>query len=133
MVDVTWSPGFRNRVRLLAGVEQEELDNDTLDILCDIAAEWFAEQIGSAFVLNDEDTYNNAVIYFDESDLHPITIRWVVEGLSGSNTFYIWYKKIGGTAYLYHGEQYHHSATYHYPPITTKVTALPSAFSITGD
>ena len=64
MVDVTWDTGFRNRVRLLAGIEQEELDNDTLDILCDIAAEWFAEQIGSAFVLNDEDTYNNAVMYY---------------------------------------------------------------------
>ena len=64
MVDVTWDTGFRNRVRLLAGVEQEELDNDTLDLLCDIAAEWFAEQIGSAFVLNDEDTYNNAVMYY---------------------------------------------------------------------
>ena len=83
--------------------------------------------------VEDLHTYNNVVIYFDESDYHPITVRWVVEGLSGSNTFYIWYKKLGGTAYLYHGEQFHHVATYHYPPITTKVTALPATFSLTGD
>jgi len=83
--------------------------------------------------VEDLQTYNSNILYFDESDYHPIAIRWVLEGLSGSNTVYVWYKVTSGTAYLYHGESYHHSATYHYPPITTKVTALPATFSITGD
>ena len=63
-VSVSWNATFRNRVRLLAGIEQEELDNATLDILANIGAEWFYEQIGSAFVLNDNNTYDNAVMYY---------------------------------------------------------------------
>ena len=64
MVDITWNAGFRNRVRLLAGIEQEELDNDSLDLLMDIAAEWYYEQIGTAFSLDSNDTDNNAVMYY---------------------------------------------------------------------
>ena len=64
MVDVTWNAGFRNRVRLLAGIEQEELDNDSLDLLMDISAEWYYEQIGTAFTLDSNDTDNNAVMYY---------------------------------------------------------------------
>ena len=64
MVDVTWNAGFRNRVRLLAGIEQEELDNDSLDLLMDISAEWYYEQIGTAFSLDSNDTDNNAVMYY---------------------------------------------------------------------
>ena len=64
MVDVTWNSGFRNRVRLLAGIEQEELDNDSLDLLMDISAEWYYEQIGTAFSLDSNDTDNNAVMYY---------------------------------------------------------------------
>ena len=64
MVDVTWNPGFRNRVRLLAGIEQEELDNESLDLLMDISAEWYYEQIGTAFTLDSNDTDNNAVMYY---------------------------------------------------------------------
>ena len=45
MVDVAWNVGFRNRVRLLAGIEQEELDNDSLDLLMYISAEWYYEQM----------------------------------------------------------------------------------------
>ena len=63
-VSITWNATFRNRVRLLAGIEQEELDNDTLDILANISAEWFAENVGEAFTLNDNNTYDNAVMYY---------------------------------------------------------------------
>ena len=63
-VSITWNATFRNRVRLLAGIEQEELDNDTLDILANIAAEWFAENVGEAFTLNDNNTYDNAGMYY---------------------------------------------------------------------
>ncbi len=34
---------LRTRVRLMAGIEQEELDNDTLDLLISIAGDWFYE------------------------------------------------------------------------------------------
>ena len=64
MVDVTWNTGFRDRVRLLAGIEQEELDNEALDLLMDISAEWYYEQIGTAFTLDSNDTDNNAVMYY---------------------------------------------------------------------
>ena len=55
-VSITWNATFRNRVRLLAGIEQEELDNDTLDILANISAEWFAENTGTTFTLNSNNT-----------------------------------------------------------------------------
>ena len=63
-VSVSWNATFRNRVRLLAGIEAEELDNSTMDILANIAAEWFAENVGSAYVINDDNTYDNAVMYY---------------------------------------------------------------------
>ena len=63
-VSVTWNATFRDRVRLLAGIEQEELDNATMDILANISAEWFAENVGSTFVLNDDNTYDNAVMFY---------------------------------------------------------------------
>jgi len=63
-LSISWNATFRDRVRLLAGIQQEELDNDTLDILGNISAEWFGEQLGTAFVLNDNNTYDNAVMYY---------------------------------------------------------------------
>ena len=63
-VSISWNATFRNRVRLLAGIEQEELDNDTLDILANISAEWFAENTGTTFTLNSNNTYDNAVMYY---------------------------------------------------------------------
>tara|TARA_R110002110_G_scaffold361303_4_gene570947 strand:- start:4416 stop:4880 length:465 start_codon:yes stop_codon:yes gene_type:complete len=63
-VSITWNSVFRDRVRLLAGIEQEELDNSTLDILANISAEWFEENAGTAFVLNEKNAYDNAVMYY---------------------------------------------------------------------
>lgn len=64
METFTWTAQFRNRVRLLAGIEQEELDNDTLDILANLSAEWFQENTGTTFTLNDNNTYDSSVIYY---------------------------------------------------------------------
>jgi len=66
MVNVTWNSGFRNRVRLLAGIEQEELDNDTLDILISISTEWFTEQTGLTYNVTApmDAPYDNAVAYY---------------------------------------------------------------------
>ena len=56
---------LRTRVRLMAGIEQEELDNDTLDLLISIAGDWFYEQIGTVYDVTSADaTYDNAVMYY---------------------------------------------------------------------
>jgi len=55
---------LRTRVRLMAGIEQEELDNDTMDILISVASEWFFEQIGTAYTVGDDSAYDNAVMYY---------------------------------------------------------------------
>ena len=57
-------PGLRTRVRLISGIEQEELDNDTVDILISIASEWFFSQIGTTYVIADDAAYDNAVMYY---------------------------------------------------------------------
>ena len=86
--------------------------------------------------VDDLHTYDNSGQYYgDETDRFTLTMKWVVEGLTAgtSYTYYVWYKVTAGTAYIYHGESYHHGAAYHMPPVITKVTALPATFSITGD
>ena len=55
---------LRTRTRLMAGIEQEELDNETLDILISVATEWFFQQIGTAYTIGDDSAYDNAVIYY---------------------------------------------------------------------
>ncbi len=55
---------LRTRVRLMAGIEQEELDNDTMDILISVASEWFFQQIGTAYSVGDDSAYDNAVMYY---------------------------------------------------------------------
>jgi hypothetical protein len=61
---ITDLPGLRTRVRLISGIEQEELDNDTVDILISIASEWFLSQIGTAYVIGSDAAYDNAVMYY---------------------------------------------------------------------
>jgi hypothetical protein len=65
ITSITTLAGLRDRIRLLAGIEQEELDNDTLDILISISSEWFEGQIGSAYdVTSAVAAYDNAVAYY---------------------------------------------------------------------
>ena len=64
MEEFTWNAQFRNRVRLLAGIEAQELDNDTLDILANMSGEWFQENTGTTYTLDANSTYDNAVIYY---------------------------------------------------------------------
>ena len=61
---ITDLAGLRTRVRLISGIEQEELDNDTVDILISIASEWFLSQIGTAYVIGSDAAYDNAVMYY---------------------------------------------------------------------
>jgi hypothetical protein len=62
--DITWDDTFRTRVRLLAGIESEEIDNGTLDTLANIASEWFDENTGTSFTLGSDNTHDNAVMYY---------------------------------------------------------------------
>ena len=64
MEEFTWNAQFRNRVRLLAGIEAQELDYDTLDILANMSGEWFQENTGTTYTLDANNTYDNAVIYY---------------------------------------------------------------------
>ena len=64
METFTWNTQFRNRVRLLAGIEAEELDNDTLDILANMAAEWFQDNTGTTYTLASDNAYDMAVVYY---------------------------------------------------------------------
>jgi hypothetical protein len=62
---ITTLAGLRTRVRLMAGIEQQEIDDETLDILISISSEWFFEQIGVAYnVLTADAAYDNAVMYY---------------------------------------------------------------------
>ena len=56
----------RTRIRLLAGVEAEEMNNDDLDVFITMGVEWFQEQTGLTYTLATEtiDAYHNAVIYY---------------------------------------------------------------------
>ena len=61
---VTELADLETRVRLMAGIEQEELDNETLDILISVASEWFFSQIGSTYTIGEDAAYDNAVMYY---------------------------------------------------------------------
>ena len=55
----------RARIRLLAGVEAEEMSDADVLIFITMAKEWFGVQVGSAFDYADGiDAYNNSVVYY---------------------------------------------------------------------
>ena len=65
ITSITTLDGLRTRIRLMAGIEQQELDNDTLDILISVSSEWFKEQIGTDYnVATADAAYDNAVMYY---------------------------------------------------------------------
>ena len=64
METFTWNTQFRNRVRLLAGIDAEELDNDTLDILANMAAGWIQDNTNTTYTLNSDNAYDMAVVYY---------------------------------------------------------------------
>ena len=60
----TWTAAFRNKVRLLAGISAEELDDDNIDILADMSVDWFDAQTGTVYVLGSDAAYDQAVVYY---------------------------------------------------------------------
>ena len=54
-----------DRIRLLAGVEAEEMSDADVLIFITMAKEWFGEQVGSAFSYSDAiNAYNNSIVYY---------------------------------------------------------------------
>ena len=54
-----------DRIRLLAGVEAEEMSDTDVLVFITMAKEWFGEQVGSAFdYALGIDAYNNSIVYY---------------------------------------------------------------------
>ena len=64
MARVTFNATFRNKVRLLAGISSEELDNANIDILGNMSVDWFQAETGLTYTLGDEDAYDQSVMYY---------------------------------------------------------------------
>lgn len=63
-LDITWNNTIRNRTRLLSGVSADEFDVDTVDAMLDISAEWFQSNTDLTYTLNENNNYDNAVMYY---------------------------------------------------------------------
>ena len=64
MADITWNTTFRNKVRLLAGISSEELDNSNIDILGNMAVDWFQAESGLTYTLGGDAAYDQSVVYY---------------------------------------------------------------------
>jgi hypothetical protein len=64
MADITWTATFRNKVRLLSGISSEELDNTNLDILGNMAVDWFQAETGLTYTLGGNNSYDQAIVYY---------------------------------------------------------------------
>jgi hypothetical protein len=64
MASISWTQAAREKVRLLAGIESTVLDNEQLDVLYNMAVDWFQEQTSITFVLGDDSAYDNSVAYY---------------------------------------------------------------------
>ena len=64
MASITWTPAQRDKVRLLAGIESENLDNSKLDILLNMSVDWFEMQTNITYALGSITAYDNAVVYY---------------------------------------------------------------------
>ena len=54
-----------DRIRLLAGVEAEEMNDSDVLVFITMAKEWFGVQVGSVFDYADGiDAYNNSIVYY---------------------------------------------------------------------
>jgi len=64
MADITWNTATREKVRLLAGIESENLDNAKLDILLNMSVDWFEQQTNDTYTLGSVAAYDNSVVYY---------------------------------------------------------------------
>ena len=62
---ITTLAGLRSRIRLLSGINVEEISDDDLDLVISMASEWFTEQTGLTYDVTSADAaYDNAVMYY---------------------------------------------------------------------
>ena len=101
---ITTLAQLRTRIRLFAGIEQEELDDDTLDILISVSADWFKEQIGSVYDTTDpmdnDASYDNAVMYYS------CYLACIAQNGLGIERI-----QVGDLAVYYEGDQFIHFKT----------------------
>ena len=62
---ITTLAGLRSRIRLLRGINVEEISDDDLDLVISMASEWFTEQTALTYDVTSADAaYDNAVMYY---------------------------------------------------------------------
>lgn len=64
MASITWTAAEREKVRLLSGVTSEEMDNNHIEILMNMAVDWFQIQTSGTYVLGQFAAYDAAVVYY---------------------------------------------------------------------
>ncbi|MDP6772459.1 MAG: hypothetical protein QF704_17260 [Anaerolineales bacterium] len=64
MADISWTSTERNKVRLLSGIDSEEMDNSNLDILMNMSVDWFQQQTNLTYTLGEFASYDSAVVYY---------------------------------------------------------------------
>ena len=74
MASISWTSTERDKVRLLAGIESEELDNSKLDILLNLSVDWFEQQTGITFGIGNASfqTWSE----YPENYLQCFTLSW---------------------------------------------------------
>jgi len=64
MADISWTAAARNKVRLLSGIDSEEMENANLDVLMNMSVDWFQEQTSTTYTLGEYGAYDAAVTYY---------------------------------------------------------------------
>ena len=52
------------RVRILTGIESNEIDDTNLSELISMAIEWFETQTGETYTVNTQDAFDNAIVFY---------------------------------------------------------------------
>ena len=64
MAAINWTAAARNKVRLLSGIDSEEMENSNLDILMNMSVDWFQQQTNLTYTLGEFASYDSAVVYY---------------------------------------------------------------------
>ena len=64
MASIAWTAAERNKVRLLSGIDSEEMENANLDILMNMSVDWFQEQTGTTYTIGEYAAYDSSVVYY---------------------------------------------------------------------
>ena len=87
MASITFNAAFRNKVRLLAGISSEELDNENIDILGNMSVDWFQAESSLTYTLGGDEVYYDTKEYRYFIDLALEMLRFKL-GVSIKTTTY---------------------------------------------